>query len=461
MVKVMSRTGIIMQTKHALPVAVVCLLAATAAFAEQTARRAPNIEMSLDVSPVWAGHPVGFFLLTKGNRQYVVFYDQERRMTLAARNLDSKKWHYHRLDSTLGWDSHNYITMVVDADGYIHLSGNMHVDPLVYFRTTRPYDARTFKKVPEMIGRQEDRCTYPKFIKGPNEELIFTYRDGSSGRGNQIYNIYDLKTRTWRRLLDTPLVDGQGKMNAYIVGPVRGPDQYFHICWVWRDTPNCYTNHDLSYARSKDLAHWETATGKPIKLPVTINTKGIIVDPVPVKGGMINGNTRIGFDSKKRPIVTYHKFDKDGMTQVYNARFENGHWKLYQTSAWNYRWFFEGGGTIHFEIRVFPVALKDGSLTQRYRHDKLGAGTWKLDEDTLKPKGEIREAPLWPKALGKPESDYPGMQVKWLADAGKNVDPKMRYFLRWETLGVNRDRPRQVVPKPSMLRFYKLRYDSR
>ena len=460
MSKVMSRTRIIMQTKCTLAVAVVCLLAA--AFAAEAAQSAPEIEISLDVSPIWSGHPVGFFLLTRDDRQYLAFYDQERRMTVAARTLDSNRWLYQRLNSTLGWDSHNYITMAIDAEGYIHLSGNMHVDPLVYFRTTGPYDIRSFERVPEMVGRQEDRCTYPKFIKGPNEELIFTYRDGSSGRGNQIYNIYDLKTRTWRRLLDTPLLDGQGKMNAYIVGPVRGPDGYFHICWVWRDTPNCYTNHDLSYARSKDLVHWETVTGKPIKLPMTVDTEGIIVDPVPVKGGMINGNTKISFDSKKRPIVTYHKFDKDGMTQVYNARFENERWKIFQTSDWDYRWFFEGGGTIHFEIRVSPVALTDdGGLAQRYRHDKYGSGTWKLDEDTLKPTGKIREAPLWPKRLSKLESGHSGMQVKWLADAGKSSDPNAQYFLRWETLGVNRDRPRQTVPEASMLRLYKLRYDSR
>ena len=48
-----------------------------------------------------------------------------------------------------------------------------------------------------------------------------------------------------------------------------------------------------------------------------------------------------------------------------------------------------------------------------------------------------------------------------LADAGENSGPDRRYFLRWETLGVNRDRPRQVVPKPSMLRLYELRYDSK
>ncbi len=56
---------------------------------------------------------------------------------------------------------------------------------------------------------------YPTFIQGPDDELFFTYRRGISGRGDQIFNIYDNDTRKWSRLYDTPLFDGQGKMNAY------------------------------------------------------------------------------------------------------------------------------------------------------------------------------------------------------------------------------------------------------
>ena len=37
-------------------------------------------------------------------------------------------------------------------------------------------------------------------------------------------------------------------------------------------------------------------------------------------GGMINGNTKIGFDSRKRVVVTYHKFDSSGLTQIVTRR---------------------------------------------------------------------------------------------------------------------------------------------
>ena len=259
--------------------------------------------------------------------------------------------------------------------------------------------------------------------------------------------------------MDTPLTDGRGLMNAYPVGPSPGPDGYYHLCWVWRDTPDCSTNHDPSYARSKDLVHWETATGKPISLPMTLDSKGLIVDPVPANGGIINGNTKLGFDSKQRPVLSYHKFDDDGNTQLYNARLEDGRWNIYQTSNWDYRWYFQGGGSIPFEIRVSPVVLEeDGSLTQAYSHSKHGSGVWKLDEKTLRPIGKVARQRRWPSELSKPESDFPGMQVKLQSDSGNSGDPEIRYFLRWETLGSNRDRPRREVPPPSMLRLCKVRY---
>ena len=122
-------------------------------------------------------------------------------------------------------------------------------------------------------------------------------------------------------------------------------------CWVWREEGDCATNHDLSYARSKDLKHWQKGDGTPLQLPLTL-TNADVIDPVPVNGGIINGNTKLGFDSKKRVIVSYHKFDAAGKTQAYSARLEDGQWKIYQTSDWDYRWDFRGGGSIPFEIRL-------------------------------------------------------------------------------------------------------------
>lgn len=423
---------------------------------------AEQVVTALDIAPVWAGHPVGFALLTHGRRQYVAFYDDQRRMTIADRNLDSNEWRFVRLPITTKWDSHNYITMTADDDGYLHLSGDMHVVPLVYFRTTRPGDSATFARIPSMVGTNEQRCTYPRFLRGANDALLFTYRDGSSGNGDQIYNVYDHKTRTWKRLMDKPLTDGQGERNAYFSDPVRGPDGYFHLVWVWRESPDCATNHDPMYARSKDLVHWETSGGKPLPLPITLQS-GEVVDPVPVGGGIINGNVRLGFDTKKRPIVSYHKHDANGKTQIYNARMQDGKWKAHQVSDWDYRWEFQGGGSIIFEIRVGGVRTEaDGRLSQTYSHAKYGSGTWVLDEATLKPIGKLPQRDAYPPALAKVQSDFPSMKVNWAGDSGKSGEAGVRYVLRWETLPQNRDRPREgPLPAPTMLRLYKLRSESK
>jgi hypothetical protein len=404
---------------------------------------------SIDVSPVWSGHPVGFDLLTAGGMQYVAFYDDQRRMTVGSRRLDSPEWRLVRLPSQLGWDSHNYVTLALDRDGYIHLSGNMHAIPLIYFRSARPGDIDSLEPVNRMVGRDEAKCTYPQFLRGPKGELLFTYRDGRSGSGNQIYDVYDERTRQWSRLLDQPLTDGEGKSNAYFVGPLLGPDRYFHLVWVWRNTPDCATNHHLTYARSKDMVHWQTSAGKPLKLPIRLATAEI-VDPVPVHGGMINGNTLIGFDSKKRPVITYHKFDEKGLSQIYNARLERGKWKIYRTSDWDYRWDFSGGGAIHAEIRPGAVRLlPNGALVLDFAHDRYGQGAWRLDEATLRPVETMRQSPgRWPAAWNT--SPASGMEAHVRPGKGDG-----QYLLRWETLGPNRDRPRSGdLPGPSLLRVW-------
>lgn len=411
---------------------------------------AQQIVKTLDVAPVWSGHRVGFAFLTAGNRQFVAFYDAERRMTVAARTLDSEKWQFQKLPSTLGWDSHNGIALAADRDGYLHLSGNMHAVPLVYFRTSKPWAIETFEPVNRMTGSDEDRVTYPVFFRGPDEELLFTYRIGSSGNGSQIYNRYDPASRTWTRLLDRPLTSNEGHVSAYLEGPARGPDGWFHLIWVWRDTPDCATNHDLSYARSRDLVHWETSGGKPLALPIT-KTTGEVIDPVPVNGGMINGGPRLGFDSKNRPVVTYFKFDEKGMTQVYAARLEDGKWRSRQISDWSYRWEFHGGGSIPSEIRLGAVRpAGSGELTMTWEHAKYGSGMWRLRESDLRVVSAGPVPRAWPASLERAESDFPGMEAQTMRSG--------KFLLRWESLGPNRDRARTgPLPGPSMLRVYELK----
>lgn len=441
---------------------------------EADAAAAPEIIATTDVAPVWAGHPVGFALLTAKDRQYVAYYDADRHLTIAARPLATTRWEFFRLPSAqagppvgpkqtsavVGWDSHNYVVMAVDAAGQLHVAGNMHNNGLTYYRTREPGVMASIVQVPTMTGHDEDRCTYPLFFTLADGRLLFRYRSGQSGDGDWITNIYDASSQTWRRHIDTLLFDGQGQRNAYPLSPVLGPDGFYHVSWVWRESPDCSTNHDLSYARTRDFIRWETAGGTPLVLPLTLATPGVIVDPVPVKGGILNGNGHVGFDSRHRPLLAYPKYDAAGNSQAHIARFEGGRWNIVPLTTWNYRHDFSGKGTLErSEINLDAVRPgAPGELRLAFSHVKFGSGVWVIDEDSLRVLRKEPQPPTTPPGFGKIESKFPGMQVRSVADSSSSTLPRQRFILRWESLPANRDKPRDKPwPEPSMLRVIELR----
>ena len=419
-----------------------------------------KLAQRIDVEPVWSGHPVSCALLTAEDWQFIAYYDVDRNLTVARRKLNETEWTFKRLPTKIGWDSHNYVTMALDEDQYLHVSGNMHVVPLIYFRSEKRLDIETLQQIPAMVGSLEQRCTYPVFLTGPNKEFIFNYRDGASGNGNTVWNIYDTKTKQWSRLFDKPMFDGEGLMNAYHHGPVIGPDGYYHLSWMWRDTPDCATNHDLSYVRSKDLRHWENSKGEPVMLPLTLKT-GEIIDRAQPGEGLFNPHQRIGFDLQNRLILSYGKYDEKGIYQVYNARLEEGKWKYHQATQWSYRWVFSGNGSIPGEISFGAVEIQDGRLVQSYTHrERENSGRWFLDNDTLKPTERAPQVAVFPREVSTVELDFPDVQARsaWDgADAGKPYQQgEVRYVMRWESQGTNRDRPHPQTPPPALLRVLKL-----
>lgn len=185
-----------------------------------------SIEQVIEIDSVWAGHHSSFALYTHKNRQYIAYYNANRNLVVGQRNLNENNFDLHIMPPTsyetaggtstvLKWDSHNYLTLALDKDGFIHLAGNMYANPITYFKSTKANDISTLVQKMKMVGANEKKCTYPKFMHTKNRELIFHYRDGVSGNGNEIYNLYSCQTKSWSRMIDVPLTDGQGKMNAY------------------------------------------------------------------------------------------------------------------------------------------------------------------------------------------------------------------------------------------------------
>lgn len=415
------------------------------------AKKTPAQLSGLKIDEVVSAFPVPFDLLTVKDRQFVAYYDAAHQMTLAARNLDSDQWEYTKLDQKIPWDSHNSITMTTDRDGYLHLSGNMHGVPLIYYRSEKPYDIASMKKMEGMTGDDEQHVTYPAFMLDQQGNLLFHYRSGGSGNGYEVYNIYNPDTRTWRRLLNEPLINGRGPVtrNAYMQGPIRGNDGWFHLIWVWRDTGDCATNHTLSYARSRDLQNWESIRGEQVPLPITFEDTVLYVDPTPPDGGLFNPGIQLSFDSKQQPIIGYHKYDEEGNNQLYLARFENGKWQLKQQTHWNYRWHIHGFGSMPTELEISrPAIIAGKQIAFGYEHIREGKGQILIDEKSLEPIGKRDTPPSSiPQELLKASSQ--GMQVRTLL--------RGNYLLRWETFPTNMDRKPDSVPPPSQLVLYKIR----
>ncbi|OFY59344.1 MAG: hypothetical protein A2Y87_08515 [Bacteroidetes bacterium RBG_13_46_8] len=408
---------------------------------------------SIPVAKVPASFPVNFALFTAGERQYVAYYDTAHLMTIACRKSGNATWDFQKLDSKVGWDSHNYLAMVIDGKGYIHLTGNMHSSELIYYRSSIPYDIHSIQALNVMTGKEEDVVTYPVFMHGPKNELIFHYRYGRSGSGYEVFNLWDAETMQWTRLLDKPLTDGRGKMNAYMQGPTLGPDGYYHIIWVWRNTPDCATNHTLSYARSKDLLHWESIRGEKVELPLTIDYKELYVDTTPVNGGLINIGIKIGFDRSGKVLIGYHKYDAAGNTQLFLTRFADGTWLSKKVTTWDYRWDFKGVGTIVNELLIEPPrpSSHGRNLVFGYHHINYGDGQVVVKQRSLKPLEVNSLETSYPAELDKVRSEFPGMAVNKFYDSGE-AQKGQRYMLRWETLIPNRDQRREKgLPPDTML----------
>ena len=149
-----------------------CLSAAT----ETTNNTEQQTIQSLALDKVWSGHRIKPYLLTRGKNQYVGYFDANRQMTIAHREIGAP-WRYYKVDSWLGWDSHNYVTLEVDSEGHIHVMGNVHADPIEYFRTSEPNQVRSLKRVDVMVDKSlEQRMTYPIFMLNKNSYYLLRKR---------------------------------------------------------------------------------------------------------------------------------------------------------------------------------------------------------------------------------------------------------------------------------------------
>ncbi|HPR31825.1 MAG TPA: BNR repeat-containing protein [Prolixibacteraceae bacterium] len=323
-----------------------------------------------EIGPGWSANSVNApifrknSLVSAGRYQFVAYYDSLARVVLARRIIGSDRWTLAPTPYTgKVTDAHNSISIMADGDGYLHMSWDHHNNPLRYCRSLSPYSLEMGSMEP-MTGNWEEHVSYPEFYRFPNDDLLFVYRDGGSGNGNMILNRYHTESRKWERLHDN-LLDGEGKRNAYwqLCIDLKG---CIHLSWVWRETPDVRTNHDLCYARSFDVGlTWQNSRGQAYDVPITQSTAEVIRH-IPQGSNLIN-QTSICADRDGNPyIATYFRDHPDACTQVYVLFRQQGEWRTEPVG--NRTLDFDLGGT---GSRSIPLSRPQVICSGKGRKKKL------------------------------------------------------------------------------------------
>ena len=247
-------------------------------------------------------------LKTVGNQQFITWYGRHQydanaqfnnTIWIGRRTLGSSKWEIFRQPYTANaiTDGHDVISYGIDGEGYMHVSWGMHGDAFHYARSTTPVTGTA----PIVLGPDgpmsgnENTVTYPQFLKLPDGDLLFVFREIASGNGETFITRWDTDTHTWIPVhmnggVQAPFIKGTWApaydYNAYLNMPqLGGPDgDDLIMTWCWRYLPvngtgapgspggfaGYQTNNMICFGRSTDAGKtWQRFNGAPYSLPIS------------------------------------------------------------------------------------------------------------------------------------------------------------------------------------------------
>lgn len=324
----------------------------------------------IDVQEGWANNSVNAVVFRKNSLvtykdiQFIAFYDLDGYLVLGKRLLGTTDWTINKTPFKGNVkDAHNSISIMVDGDGYLHVSWDHHGNGLNYAKSILPESLELGEKR-LMSGVSETNVTYPEFYKMDNGDLLFMYRDGRSGKGNLAMNYYNISTGDWTKLHEN-LIDGGGQRNAYWQATTDGQG-VIHLSWVWRDSPDVATNHDMCYARSVDGGKtWEKSTGEKYNLPITKETAETVCE-IPQNSELIN-QTSMTTDSFGNPYIASYWREQNSDVPQYHIVYNDGNkWHEKNLNFRSAPFSLKGGGTKSIPIarpQVIADKNEEGELT--------------------------------------------------------------------------------------------------
>lgn len=344
--------------------------------------------------------------------QFAAWYAPDGAVMVARRELAPESGWVVQTTALRGncADAHNVISLGLDGAGYLHISWSQHGVPLRYARSRTPYSA-DFELVGQMVDAELERhVTYPEFRRFSGGDLLFAYRDGSSGNGDLVLNRYDLASGRWTRV-QSKLIDGEGRRNAYWQMYMDAQD-VIHLSWVWRETWNVETNHDLCYAASRDGGRtWQRSDGSAYALPITLASAEVAWE-IPQGSELIN-QTSMTADPQGHPcIATYWRAQGDSIPQYRLVRFDGKAWSAAQVGERRTPFSLSGGGTKSIPISR-PQIVTDGKRTILIYRDEERGGLVTFAQSRGLRRWRVRDLTQDPVDAWEPSLDY----ERWKRDA--------------------------------------------
>ncbi|KXL47143.1 hypothetical protein M433DRAFT_152978 [Acidomyces richmondensis BFW] len=257
--------------------------------------------------------------------QYAAWYEDSdldslsRHVWIARRKLNSTEWQKLELRDYRQTrnDGHNTISIGISGDGIIHMAYDLHnmnlnyrksVSPVALKPEQHPWTSDIFtpnlNKLSQWDSSLFNMMTYPRFLRLENGDLLFEFRRGRSGLGDDYLWRYHVATAEWLPVgTEFGLyLKGIGN-NAYI----NGIDYYqgkIYVSWTYRNFvedggPSEYSsqagpngpenNHDLLFAYSEDYGvTWKDSAGKALDTPIMPSAEGIVAYKIPMHSGILN-----------------------------------------------------------------------------------------------------------------------------------------------------------------------------
>ncbi|MEY9951217.1 BNR-4 repeat-containing protein [Leifsonia sp. EB34] len=386
-------------------------------------------------------------VLTRGDRQYVAFYDGEGRLRVSQRTLSSSVggndcdtagavWSATKVldEFHSSWNAHRSVTMAMDKFGRLHIVGALHASSLfgdpsgeapadghapgAYYRSDSSGDVASLARQTEIVSPEQDgELTYPVFYTLGDGRLVLGVSNRFGGVASQGFNLWDESQERWTRIATfNNAKSGDLFTFVYFGNVVRDAKGTFHLAWVWRtgssfnNAMNGTHNGRVSYASTTDFSTWRNAAGVTIKLPIDWADTGTIVDDVPSGTGLMPPN--LALDSDGSPLLTY-VHDDAKVARIYAASVNGKHWAVHRlTSTGDVGLDADKPGT--FSINVLAGPLQRHS-ERRYTVDYLyngSRGRLHIDTDTWETVGDapINVKPVMPSNSIPPDGMWTQLQ---------------------------------------------------